>query len=154
MGVHQLRYFLSLMRTPYLSRQLVFFLSFSMLYFMMWCTHKGQEVPQLVYTFLTCNLMELLGKFQGIHGWIPSNFMNFCENSRKDMTLNLADGISWFFMVLLVTEIFGCQKTWNPCQNAIKNHEHPGKLVRINVVKFRDHSWMIMKPCQILILIQ
>ncbi len=56
------------------------------------------------------------------------------------MTLNWVDGISCFFMVLLVTEIFGRQKTRNPCQNATKNHEHPGKMVRINVVKIHDHS--------------
>ena len=56
------------------------------------------------------------------------------------MTLNLADGISWFFMILFVTEIFGRQKTRNPCQKAIKNHEHPGKMVQINVMKFHNHS--------------
>ncbi len=50
-GVHQLRYFLSLMRTPHVSRQLVLF------YFRMWCTHERPEVPQPVYTLLTCKLV-------------------------------------------------------------------------------------------------
>ncbi len=52
-------------------------------------------------------------------------------------------GCSWSYFS---QENFGRQKTWNPRQNAIKNNEHPGKMVRINVVKFHYHSWMIMKP--------
>ena len=31
-------------------------------FFRMWCTHKGQEVPQQVYTLLMCKLVEILDR--------------------------------------------------------------------------------------------
>ncbi len=58
--------------------QLVFLLSiqviFSMFCFRMWCTHQGPEVPQPVYTLLTCNPVYrlstcLVGRFKNLTFW-------------------------------------------------------------------------------------
>ena len=101
---------------------------------------------------------ELPGKFQVIRGWIQLSwtFPKLYEGRWHWNWLMVFHGFSWFFTVfhgLTCHKICGHQKTGNSCQGAVKGHEHPGGIIRTGFMKFHDHSWMIMKSCQISILI-